>query len=131
MQTEYKINPALSNSELQSLFSDAWGQSRGGSRNFTSILKRSLAYICAYAGEDLVGFVNLAWDGDKHAFLLDPTVRKSARRNGIGTALVLRAANEARARGAHWLHVDFEPHLTDFYRKCGLRHTEAGLMKLR
>ena len=29
-----------------------------------------------------------------------------------------------------WLHVDYEPHLLDFYRRCGFRHTEAGLMHL-
>jgi hypothetical protein len=28
------------------------------------------------------------------------------------------------------LHVDFEPHLTSFYRNCGFRQTAAGLMKL-
>jgi hypothetical protein len=38
---------------------------------------------------------------------------------------------EARTRGAHWLHVDFEPHLTDFYRACGFAPTAAGLIRLR
>ena len=32
--------------------------------------------------------------------------------------------------GAEWLHVDFEPHLTGFYRSCGFRLTKAGLIKL-
>ena len=35
-----------------------------------------------------------------------------------------------RARGATWLHTDFEPHLTAFYRACGFRPTDAGLVRL-
>ncbi|MFD0403300.1 hypothetical protein ACFVHI_35085 [Kitasatospora sp. NPDC127121] len=40
------------------------------------------------------------------------------------------AADEARARGAQWLHVDYEPHLESFYGQCGFRPTAAGLMRL-
>ncbi|NTE47960.1 GNAT family N-acetyltransferase, partial [Rhizobium pusense] len=29
------------------------------------------------------------------------------------------------------LHVDFETHLTSFYRSCGFRPTEAGLIELK
>jgi len=131
MQIEYKVNPPVFNPELRNLFSDSWEETDTDSRDFTPNLKRSLAYVCAYAGTVLVGFVNVAWDGDKHAFLLDTTVRTSVQRKGIGTALVLRAVDEARTRGAEWLHVDSEAHLTDVYRKCGFGHTEAGLIKLR
>jgi ribosomal protein S18 acetylase RimI-like enzyme len=94
-------------------------------------LVRSLAYVCAYQGERLVGFVNLAWDGGVHAFVLDTTVHPELCRRGIGSELVRRAADVARAREVAWLHVDCEPHLTGFYRRCGFRHTEAGLMDLR
>jgi hypothetical protein len=44
--------------------------------------------------------------------------------------LVREATGVARERGAEWLHVDFEPHLTGFYRACGFQPTEAGLIKL-
>lgn len=53
------------------------------------------------------------------------------RRRGIGRELVRRAADVARAQGIEWLHVDFEPHLRDFYAGCGFGPTEAGLMRLR
>jgi hypothetical protein len=39
--------------------------------------------------------------------------------------MVVEATNVARVRGAKWLHVDFEPHLTSFYRRCGFRPTVA------
>jgi GNAT superfamily N-acetyltransferase len=78
----------------------------------------------------LIGFVNVAWDGGAHAFLLDTTVHPDFRRRGIATELVRRVAEAARARGAEWLHVDFEPHLETFYRGCGFAPTAAGLLRL-
>jgi GNAT superfamily N-acetyltransferase len=75
--------------------------------------------------------VNVAWDGGAHAFLLDTTVHPDHQRQGIATALVRRAVDLARERGAHWLHVDYEPHLDGFYRGCGFRPTAAGLIALK
>lgn len=95
------------------------------------VLKRSLAHIGAYDGDRLVGFVNVAWDGGVHAFLLDTTVHPDYQRRGIATALVRRATEIAGERGAEWLEVDFEPHLEGFYRACGFRPTLAGLIDLR
>jgi GNAT superfamily N-acetyltransferase len=79
----------------------------------------------------LIGFVNVAWDGGVHAFLLDPMVHPDFRRRGIATELVRRVTEAARERGAAWLHVDFEPHLEAFYSGCGFAPTRAGLLRLR
>lgn len=93
--------------------------------------RHSLGWVCARRGGDLVGFVNIPWDGDSHAFVLDTLVAGSARRGGIGSELVARAAREARAAGCEWLHVDFEDHLRAFYLDaCGFRDTDAGLIQL-
>lgn len=124
----YRVNPAASDGELNSLFAAAWPAHV--TADFEPMLKHSLAYVCAYGGDKLVGFVNLAWDGGIHAFLLDTTVAPAWQRRGIGRELVRRAAAEAQARGMHWLHVDYEPHLDAFYRSCGLRPTMAGLLRL-
>jgi len=97
---------------------------------YQRVLSRSLAHVVAYDASRLVGFVNVAWDGGAHAFILDTCVHAGYRRQGIATQLVMRAVSVARERGAHWLHVDFEPHLSEFYRKCGFRHSEAGLIRL-
>lgn len=84
-----------------------------------------------FADDRLVGFVNVAWDGDVHAFILDTLVSADHRRQGIGAELVAVAAREARAARCEWLHVDFEPHLRDFYFKaCGFTSTDAGLIPL-
>ena len=94
------------------------------------MLNHSLSYICAYLDERLVGFVNLAWDGGIHAFLLDTTVHPDVRRQGIGVQLVAEAVKVAQERGIEWVHVDYEPHLRGFYERCGFRDTEAGLIHL-
>ena len=62
-------------------------------------------------GDRLVGYVNVAWDGGQHAFLLDTSVHPDFQRRGVATALVRLVTDAARARGAAWLHVDYEPHL--------------------
>ena len=125
---EYVVSPPVTNDALNTLFDAAWVDHN--ETDFQPVLSRSLAYICAYDGERLVGFVNLAWDGGIHAFLLDTTVHRDDQRRGIGQELVKQAIQAARERGIHWLHVDYEPHLSHFYESCGFSHTEAGLMRL-
>jgi ribosomal protein S18 acetylase RimI-like enzyme len=123
-----QISPALEDEQLNALFAAAWPGHRPGP--WEPILSRSLAYVGAFRRGALVGFVNVAWDGGIHAFLLDTTVHPQLQRRGIGSRLVLAAAAAARERGMAWLHVDFEPHLEGFYRACGFANTGAGLLRL-
>ncbi len=117
----YHLSPLVSDEALNRLFAASWGSDQ----------PHSLAYVCAYDDEQrLVGFVNVAWDGGVHAFVLDTTVHPDVRRKGIGQELVRRAADAARRHGIVWLHVDYEPHLTAFYESCGFIRTEAGLLNL-
>ena len=125
----YRITPPVTNEAMNSLFAAAWGAS--AEVDFQPVLAHSLAYVCAYDGANLIGFVNLAWDGGIHAFLLDTTVHPEWQRRGIGRRLVQEAARVAAERGMHWLHVDYEPHLEKFYRDCGFRPTLAGLLHLQ
>ena len=80
---------------------------------------------------ELVGFVNVAWDGGVHAFLLDTMVSQRVGRQGIGTRLVEVAVAEARATACEWLHVDFDDHLRAFYSEaCRFTPVNAGLIRL-
>jgi ribosomal protein S18 acetylase RimI-like enzyme len=124
----YILNPTVTNNELNRLFAAAWNDHR--ETDFAPVLSRSLVYVCAYEDSTLVGFVNVAWDGGVHAFLLDTTVHPAYQRRGIGVRLVREAAAAAKARGIHWLHVDYEDHLDSFYKQCGFQPTLAGLMRL-
>lgn len=122
------VDPFPTDDALRGLWLSAWGDA--GPASWQPILSRSLAHVGAYDGDRLVGFVNIAWDGGVHAFILDTCVHRDFQRQGIATKLVKSAEAAARQGGAQWLHVDFEPHLTEFYRGCGFRPTEAGLMAL-
>ena len=93
--------------------------------------QHSLGWVCARDGDELVGFVNVAWDGSVHAFLLDTMVAADVRRRGVGTKLVGVAITEARAAGCEWLHVDYEDHLRPFYSDAlEFVATNAGLIAL-
>ncbi len=125
---EIVSDPFPGDEAMRRLWRVAWDGE--GPQSFQPILQRSLGHAAAYDGAALVGFVNVAWDGGVHAFILDTCVDPGYRRRGIALQLVARAAELARQRGAEWLHVDFEPHLEAFYRQCGFRPTAAGLMRL-
>lgn len=122
------VRGAATDAELRTLFAAAWGGD--GDTRWAPILARSLTWVTARRGGTLVGFVNVATDGGSHAFLLDTTVHPDEQHRGLGTRLVRAAADRARATGAEWLHVDYEPHLTGFYAGCGFRPTRAGLLHL-
>lgn len=119
----------MSDDDLNALFASAWDEHTDKSHRAT--LAHSLSYICAYSQDQLVGFVNLAWDGGTHGFILDTTVRPDFQRRGIGRQLVERAATVAKERNLEWLHVDYEPQLELFYQSCGFRETAAGVLRLR
>ncbi len=95
--------------------------------------RHSLGWVCAtIGGGHLVGFVNVAWDGGVHAFVLDTLVDPSRRHSGIGRGLLEVAERESRSAGCEWLHVDFEEELRDFYLgSCGFTPTPAGVVALR
>jgi GNAT superfamily N-acetyltransferase len=98
---------------------------------WTQVNGHSLGWVCAWENDDMVGFVNVAWDGAVHAFILDTLVTASARHEGVGKELVAVATARARAAGCEWLHVDFDDDLGPFYfGACGFRPTNAGLIAL-
>ena len=93
--------------------------------------QHSLGWVTAYLGDDLVGFLNVPWDGRFHAWLQDVMVATTARHRGIGKQMVASAVQQARDAGCKWLHVDFDTHLERFYLEtCGFERTAAGLIKL-
>ncbi len=128
---EYEWRGAISNAEMVSLVESDGGNSEASW--WDHVRPHSLGWVVARAQDrSVVGFVNVAWDGGDHAFLIDTRVRGDLQRQGIGTGLVRVATERARRAGCEWLHVDFEPHLRSFYwDSCGFRPTDAGLVRLR
>jgi GNAT superfamily N-acetyltransferase len=127
----YEWRGAFTSTEVSALHAAAFGR-REAARNWRDQVERhSLGWVCARDGDDLAGFVNVAWDGGAHAFILDTMVAPRMHRQGTGTRLVALAIAEARQAGCAWLHVDFEEHLRRFYlRGCGFTPSPAGLIAL-
>ena len=127
-EIDYRVSAPVDAGALAALMDEAWPDH---ALMDPEVLRRHPAgWVCAYAGERLVGFVNVAWDGATHFFLLDTTVAPSHRRRGIGAGLVERAVALSRDRGGDWLHVDHDEHLRSFYAGCGFVPTPAGLIQL-
>jgi GNAT superfamily N-acetyltransferase len=97
------------------------------------VAAHSLGWVCAWGEDgDLLGFVNVPWDGACHAFIVDAMVSARAARQGIGTGIVTLATDQARAAGCEWLHVDFEEHHRSFYLDaCGFEPAPAGVINLK
>ncbi|MEP6973205.1 MAG: GNAT family N-acetyltransferase [Actinomycetota bacterium] len=134
MSISYEWRGDFENPEVNALHAEAFAHPVFDSEGWdwkAQVDRHSLGWVCAREGEELVGFVNVAWDGTVHAFVLDTMVATGARRRGIGTELVALAVTEARNAGCEWLHVDFEDHLRRFYFDgCGFEPTNAGLIAL-
>jgi ribosomal protein S18 acetylase RimI-like enzyme len=123
----YRIREPVGHVELQGLFERAWGS---GKADYERVLSHSYTWVTATDDDQLVGFVNVAWDGGVHFFLLDTTVDPDHRRRGIGSRLV-EEARGACAGTDRWLHVDAEDALmSGFYEPLGFRPTPAGLVQL-
>ncbi|MFG3252939.1 GNAT family N-acetyltransferase [Streptomyces sp. NPDC048172] len=120
------------NADVNALHAEGFGHPPLGIDWWAQVRRHSLGWVCARRdGGALVGFVNVAWDGGVHAFVLDTVVAGAARREGVGAELVAAAVRGAREAGCEWLHVDFDPHLRDFYLgACGFTPTDAGLIAL-
>lgn len=124
-QVRFVAKPEIDIALLNELFTAAWGRPKPG---YERALDRSFTWICAYAEEALVGFVNVAWDGDVHFFLLDTTVHPRHRGRRIARGLVEAAIDACRGRG-EWLHVDADENLMRrLYLPAGFEPTPAGVI---
>ena len=134
MAIRYEWRGEFSSAEANALHAECFGHAVLRDQEWDwrgQVEGHSLGWVCAREGSELVGFVNVAWDGVVHAFVLATMVTGRVRRRGVGTRLVEVAVREARAAGCEWLHVDFDDHLRGFYfDACGFRPTNAGLMEL-
>jgi ribosomal protein S18 acetylase RimI-like enzyme len=126
----YAWRGGLTDAEMVELVDSHGGNSAAGW--WERMRPHSLGWVTARDPDGLlVGFVNVAWDGADHAFLLDTKTRGTHQRQGIATRVVALAATEAKAAGCEWLHVDWDAGHAPFYvDACGFEPCEAGLIHL-
>ena len=127
----YEWRGGFDNAEVNALHAESFGHRVLADDWWGQVQRHSLGWVCARDNGELVGFVNLAWDGAVHAFILDTMTAARHQRRGIATTLIATATEAARAAGCEWLHVDFEDHLRPFYHDaCNFHPTPAGLIQL-
>lgn len=127
----YAWRDTITDAEMVELVDSHGGKPAAGW--WEQVWPHSLGWVNARNSDGLlVGFVNVAWDGGDHAFLLDAKTHGEWQHRGVGTEVVRRAARHAKTAGCEWLHVDFESNLASFYfDACDFRPTAAGLIHLR
>lgn len=134
MDVAYRWRGDATNTELHALHAEAFDTRLFDASEWDwerQLREHSLGWVTARRDGDLVGFVNVPWDGVVHAWIQDTMVSARARHLGIGTRIVAIAVDEARSAGCGWMHVDFDEPLRSFYiEACGFRSTSAGLIEL-
>lgn len=135
MDVDFEWRGAFGNDEINELHAAAFGTRlfSAAEWNWVELTARhSLGWVVAREGEQLVGFVNVVWDGLVHAWIQDTMVHPDDHHRRIGRRLVAAAVDAARAAGCEWLHVDFDDELRPFYfDTCGFTPTNAGLIALQ
>jgi GNAT superfamily N-acetyltransferase len=128
----YQWRAAFANQDLNTLHAEGFTHAVRDIDWRSQVERHSLGWVCAFEATRLIGFVNVAWDGGVHAFVIDTVVAGDRQHAGIGRGLLDVAERESRAAGCEWLHVDFEEDLRAFYLgACGFTPTPAGLIALR
>jgi GNAT superfamily N-acetyltransferase len=120
---------AVEDQEIDDLHAEAFGEPPGR-YSWQRARPYSLGWVTAHEDAQLLGFANLVWDGNVHAFLIDVAVTPARQRETIGRRVVARAVEEAGRAGCEWVHVDYEPRLDSFYGACGFTPTSAGLRRV-
>lgn len=131
MDVSYLWRGPFSNETVNLLHAEAFGHRIFDDDWWIRLNRHSLGWVCARKRQSLVGFVNVAWDGALHAFVLDTMVTNTCRRLGVATHMLAMCVEEARDARCEWLHVDFVDDLRPLYfDKAGFTATSAGLIKL-
>jgi ribosomal protein S18 acetylase RimI-like enzyme len=127
----FRVRPEIDNEQLNRLHAEGF-EHHVVDHDWQPQLRHSLLWVGAFDGDRLVGFVNIAWDGGVHAFLLDTAVEVAYRHGGIGTRLVHEAIEAVRQHGGlEWIHVDSNDELMqNFYFPAGFRATPAGVVNV-
>src|SRR3954447_9160989 len=100
MTIMYEWRGDVDNSALNKLHAEGFDHPVGQMDWRARLQRHSLGWVCAWEDDRLVGFVNVAWDGGVHAFVLDTVVAQRNRSSGVGVALVRTAAEGCRAAGS-------------------------------
>lgn len=84
------------------------------------MLAGSEVAVCAFSGEEVVGFGRALSDGCSDAYIQDVVVDPGFRKQGIGGNIVLKLERALREKGVDWIGLVGAPGTENFYAQLGL-----------
>lgn len=91
-------------------------------------------YLAYWSDKKRIGHIVLRRDWNRYAFIEDIGVSRSARRQGVGTALIYRAGEWAKKNGLQGLALETQDTnllACRFYAKCGFTIGAVNTMLYR
>ena len=106
----YEWRGPFTNAEVNVLHAEGFGHRPVTGDWRAQVAQHSLGWVCARDGTELAGFVNVAWDGAAHAFILDTLVMtRLAGVPGVEDALVAEGEQAGQPQGERGRPVDPAP----------------------
>jgi ribosomal protein S18 acetylase RimI-like enzyme len=126
MELEFAVDPALEAETVAALRSAVgWDQRL---ENIRQAAGKSYLTAACFAGELLVGYVEVISDRVDDAYIRNLMVHPGCRRRGIALKLLEMVTDRIKADGIKMANVLFEPELAPLYRKAGFAIVAGGLI---
>jgi len=77
----YQWGGDFASAEVEALRADGFGRAPAGHGWRAQVERHGLGWVSDRRGAELTGFINVAWDGGVHAFILDTMVARPLRRH--------------------------------------------------
>lgn len=126
MKLCYECNPFLKAEQVARLRElVGW---EGRFEKFKKKLENTYFCVACFAGDTLVGYVDVVSDGIDDAYIRDLVVHPDYQRRGIGSKLLDMVVKHIKSNGIKTVNVLFEQHLKEFYRKANFKIVSGGLI---
>lgn len=99
-EVEYSWRGSFDNHELNALHAEAFEHAITVDDWHGQVERHSLGWVSARRDGHLVAWVNVAWDGSVHAFILDTIVTAALRRCGGAASVRSSFASRSSRRGS-------------------------------
>lgn len=130
-QIEVRIVKGAATADIVALYKDAgWWEDRFDDSWVPGVVSGSFRFAGAFDGERMVGMARALSDGVSDAYILDVTVLKSHRKQGIARRLVATLVEELESLEMDWIAGIAAPGSLPFYKSIGVEAME-GFTPLR
>ena len=126
MEFCYEYSPHLKAEQVAELREKVNWESRV--EKFKEKLGNTYFCVACFAGDTLVGYVDVVSDGIDDAYIRDLVVHPDYQRRGIGLTLLDMVITRVRSNRIKTLNVVFEPRLKEFYEKANFIIMAGGII---